>query len=780
MVFLRVPAHAASFSGLCLGLLVGLRAAPARATPPTPGYPEPVVQWGVQKGETCESVANALYGSARWAVLLQRYNHVACKADAPLREGLTLVMPEKPTTLPDARLRSMNPDVRTRPGGGSWAPAATGMPLFSNYNVNTLDEGRADVEFIDRTRVFLAPNTLVVIYGTASQTRVSKSAPAVVEVDSGEVKAALAALRGEPVEVDVKGGGHISAASRDTVVQRRGERTTVAVFQGKAGVTSGGTSVEVAENFGTRFVGVAPPAPPRPLPPAPVWAAGGSGSTVLVPPGDKGVYDAAWNPVPGAIQYRVEVERDREKPDGTFEREIVSRSEVPATTTAFHAEKLDLARYHLTVRAIDKEEYLGIAAERAFRFVEAKLESGPGEVTPREIDANPYGVLRLTPMKDVEMALDDGPFGPMVDILDLRRHAPHALRLRQRGSTEVEVVPIKYAPVKATLDVAPALVIHAQLGNVKGIDVGSRVHPSARVHLADGVRTVPLTAAPDGSLSGTVPIEAPLKSVRVDVVDDRGVVLGTTVYAVPAAPPEAPPPPAPPPEEPHLGPYAPLWQASTSADVLLFAPTPLDGAAVSVAMLHAAAGWAFQGQARASGAVGPLGLEAALRSDTTHGDAGDASGWLGARWRLIRFDRSLFELAPALRVGFPASSAGMPAQLEPAVALGGAAGRFTWIVDVGARIRLEADHSMTGVPVEQDFVVAGGTMDIGPWVRLNATLDTHFVLRDGGSKSGVGGAGVGVEAGGTVYGGLGLHLSPWSDPGVGPFTAQLALGFRGP
>ncbi len=29
-----------------------------------PRLPEPVVQWGVQKGETCDDIAKALYGSA--------------------------------------------------------------------------------------------------------------------------------------------------------------------------------------------------------------------------------------------------------------------------------------------------------------------------------------------------------------------------------------------------------------------------------------------------------------------------------------------------------------------------------------------------------------------------------------------------------------------------------------------------------------------------------------------------------------------------------------------
>jgi hypothetical protein len=795
------PARArrlASFTGLAglgfTGLLCVLDVRQAAAAPPTPGFPEAVVQWGVQKGETCEDIARALYGSVRYTPLLQRYNHIVCKAGAPLREGLTLVVPEKPTTLPDARLKSLNPDVRARPGGGGWTPAAPGMPLFSNYNVNTLDQGRADIEFIDRTRVVLAPNTLVVIYGTANQTRVSRTTPAAVEVDAGEVKAALSALRGDSVEVAVKGGGRVSAASRDTVVQRKGERTTVEVFDGKAGVTAGGKSVEVPKNFGTRFVGVSPPAPPRHLPPAPVWAAGGTGSTALAH-GSTGVIAAAWNPVPAALAYRVELSRDADFHD------LVSREEVPATITAFRGEKLPVGTYYLTVRAIDKEEYLGIAADtRTLRLIDAELESGEGTLTPGEVTANPYGVLRLAPAPETEMALDDGPFGPMPDTIDLRLRAPHELRVRRRGSTKVDVIPVHYTKVGASVEAKASatgrsLEIRAQLTGFEGVDVPVRVHPSARVHLPGGARAVALSRGPGGVFTGSLEMAGPLVGVRVDVVDDRGAVLGTSDFAPPAAP--APAPVAPGKVRfPVLGAYAPMWQISPSADVLWFAPTPLLGAAVSAGMVESQGRWTTEGQVRGSGTIGPVGLEASLRSTTTDGRTADASGWLGLRVRVLRIEgadvtrddgptlRSIgLEVAPSLRIGFPASETGMPAQIEPAVAVGGAvgtpAGLVTWVGDAGGRLRLQSDGSMAGVPTGQAFLLAGGTLDVRAWLRLNALLDAHLVVRDGGARNGVGGLGVGIEAGGAVYGGLSLHLAPWSDPGIGPFAGQLAIGFRG-
>ncbi|APR84381.1 Hypothetical protein A7982_09730 [Minicystis rosea] len=750
----------------------------AWAAPPTPGFPEPVVQWGVQKGETCDDIARALYGSAKWASLLQRYNHVACKSGVPLREGMTLILPEKPTTLPDAKLRSMNPDVRARRGGAAWAPASVGMPLFSNYNVNTLDQGRADVEFIDRTRVFLAPNTLVVIYGTASQTRVSKSPPAAVEVEAGEVKAGLAALRGGAVEVAIKGSGRVSAESRDTVVQRKGERTTVAVFDGKAGVSNAGKSVEVPKNHGTRFVGGAPPIPPRPLPPAPAWL--GSNDGVVLAPGGTGTLTATWNAVPAAVSYRFEIARDPEFHD------LVVREEVPATITAFRGEKIPIGTYYLAVRAIDKEEYLGVAAEtRVVRLVDARLDSGAGRLSSKEIEANPYGVLKLGSSPQLEMSIDEGPFGPIPDAVDLRRRAPHTLRIRALGAGEADTIAVHYtkvgASIEASLDAKPGapsrLDVRATLTGFEGVDVGSRVAPSGRARLPGGVRTFPLVAGPNGTFTGSLDLGGDVPdSLRLDVVDDRGAVLGTTDWS-PRGP-EKPASPNEPPRYPQIGAYAPVWLLSPSADVIASAPTPADGASVGVGMTRAHGGWTFQGQARASGSIGPVGVDAALRTDTTDGKTSDGAAWLGLRVRAFRIGASTFELAPALRVGFPISSSGAPARLEPSIAIGGVAGRFTWLADVGARVRLAQDEGLTGTPPAQGFIIAGGTMDVLRWLRINAALDAHLVARDGGTKNVLAGLGAGIEAGTWIYGGLGLHLAPWTDPELGPFTGQLTLGFR--
>lgn len=748
-------------------LLTGARAASAAG--PTAGFPEAVVQWGVQKGETCDDVAKALYGSPKYAPLVQRYNHVAC-GRAPLPEGLTLVLPSMPTTLPDAKMRSMNPDVRARPPGGGWNLAAPGMPLYSNYNVNTLDQGRADVEFIDRTRVFLAPNTLIVIYGTANQTRVSKTAPVAVEVEQGEVKAGLQALRGESVDIGIKGGGRIDAASRDTVIQRKGDRTTVAVFDGKAGVSAGGKTVEVPKNFGTRFVGQAPPAPPRPLPPAPRWAAGGTGPVALSA-GGQGKVTLSWVAEPVAVSYRVEVARDEGFHD------LVLREEAPKSVTSFRAEKLPIGTYYVAVRAIDKDEYLGIASEkRAVRIVDANLEGGA--VNEEGIEANPYGVLRFQPAPDVEMALDDGPFGPVLDTLDLTQRPARVVRMRRRGDGAAADIAIHYT--KITTDVSTSkepdgasLRLRVKLAGLDGIDVAGRVKPSARVHANEGIRAVALSAGPAGELTGVTPLLGVAAGARIDIVDARGVVIGSGAAAADEPVIVAPA------RYPVLGSYAPLWPASPSVDVLPFAPTAPDEAVASAAMVRSGGAWGVAGEARASGSIGPVSAEAALRSSASNTDGASATAWLGARFRALRIGTSQLELAPAFRVGLPASASGAPVQLEPGLALGGAAGRFTWLVDLGGRARLADDGGKSGAPKGQGFLLGGATFEPIRWLRLAASLDAHLTARDVDGLGFLGGLGLGVEAGGPIFGGVSLRLSPWNDPGYGAFMGQLAFGVRG-
>lgn len=748
----------------------------------TPGYPEPVVQWGVQKDETCEDVAKAVYGSAKHAALVLRYNRVDCTRGKKLKEGATLVLPASVTSLPTARLRSLNPDVKARPPGGAWGPAAAGQPLSSNSGVNTLETGRADIEFIDRTRVFLASNTLVIIHGTASQSVVAKTPPPSVEVQAGEVKAGLAALRGETVEIAVQGGGRVSAASRETLVERKGDRTTASVYDGSAKVTSGGATVSVPVNHGTRYVGKAAPSAPRPLPAAPAWDP--ATSQLVLASAEGGRIDAAWSAVKDAKAYRVEIARDE-----TF-RDLVAREEVPADVRTFRAEKMPLGRYFVAVRAIDKEEYLGVAAKRTIDVVQ--IDAG-AKLTPtdKEIPANPYGVLALATGAKMELAIDDGPFGPMPAHLDLVKRAPSRVRIRPSGSDAAHELTIRYTEVGATVAATIAgdentASVEVTFRGLEGIDIPGRVGPMLRFGAAPAVTQVPLVAK-DGRWIATVPAPAPGASLRLDVLDARGAILGTGSVSrpKPGESPSAPPPAADEPKVPAIGVTTEVWQPSPITGVAFWSPTARDAASAAVSAQIGAAGAGFRFQGLVTGSFDRFGVDALIRSPV----AGDVSGadethdegaWLGGRARVFRLGNAELEGGVSARVGFPVSSLGPAPRFEPSIALGGVLGSWSYLVNFGARVRLSDDGAE--VPLGQGFLLAGGTLSPLDWLRLGATIDAHLLGYETQDALFRGGLSLHAEAGTWLYGALSARVSPWEDDGSGfrdgELSAQLAIGLR--
>ena len=768
----------ASFAALGLSALPGVSLAqPKAGAASTPDFPEPIVQWGVQRGDTCESIAKILYGSAQHAALVRRYNRVTCGQGTPLAEGLTLVLPASVTTLPDARLRSLRPNVRVRPGGGSWSSAAPGTPLYTNYNVNTLDKARADIEFIDRTRIFLASNTLVVIYGTASRTRVSKTPPPVVELDAGEIKAGLAALRGGgTVDIALKGGGSVSASTRDAVVERKGERTTVAVFDGKASVTSGGKVVAVPEKFGTRFVGVTPPAPPRPLPPAPAWEAGGSGAVVLAS-ADGGLLTGSWKPEPSAVVYRFEIARD------PGFRDLVVREEVPASVRSMRAEKMPPGTYYLSVRAIDKEEYLGIASPpREVHVLAAKIEGG--SLGSGTIEANPYGVLSFEPNPGIEMAIDEGPFGPMPTSLDLLRRSPKVIRWRPKGGAGGEIaVPVEYkkavARIDATLEGSDVRARVAFEG-LEGVNVAERIGPVLRVHGPEGARAVPLTLsapAPDKPVTGEARFAFPgnVERARIDIIDRRGGVLGSTDVAVPAPPPPVVVPPPPPP--PRIGISAPLLTLAPGPSLLWWRPTPENAFAVGVAATGSKEQRAGDLSVRASGAQGSFGVNAAFGYAFAGNASEGSAAWLGGQARALRLEASALELGFGLRAGIPVAG-DEPVRLEPSLALGGAAGEVTWLGNAGARLRLSGDAGLSEVPQAQAFAMLGATFDLHAWIRTHAEIDGSLFFDEAAKTPGAAGVTVGIEVGRSFFGGASVRVSPHDQSGRRSASGQIAVGFR--
>lgn len=706
---------------LAVALLAAALAPRVALAQAPPGYPEAIVQWGVQRGDTCEGIASSVYGNAKRIDLVLRYNDVACTRGAPLREGLTLVLPAAATDIPTARIDSLSPAVRARPAGGAWASAARGQPLEKNANVNTMETGRAGIRFIDRTRIVLSENTLVVIYGTAAQTSVQRRKPAAVEVVEGEAKAALAALRGDKVaRVDVA-GGHVEARSSDTVVQRKGTRATVSVFDGAARVESAGRAVDVPRAFGTRFQEKQPPSPPRPLPPAPAFTSPAP-SLVLAGP-DGASWTASWAPVAKATRYRVELATDPSFDD------VVVREEVAAAVTSFRAEKFPPGAYHLRVRAIDDEDFLGMASDaRALRVL--AVAGAPAPVLEDGAIVVPAcAELQFLDPAGVEVAIGAGEFSPLPSRVETGLAKAGDLRLRTRPGEEV--------PFRLETRLPPiSLAATRQEG---GYRVGVALEPSSpalvrclalRARAVGGGRAeeVALVANPDGSLAGLLPWPDGASAERIEIVD----ALGRLVATEELRPPEPEPPPS---KEgarrPPMGAVVPPFSASPRTDLWWTAPLARPalaaggGVAVEGADAHAV------GRLLAQGAWGPVSLDASIRTpfEERFGDGREGElAWLGGRFGTYAGDGG-FAMGTYLRFGIPVlDDARLRADLG--LAFGDATPAWSWLVNVGARPRF-GSYVATSADVVDPYVLGGPTWTPTEGLRLFVVGGFQAIFAEG-------------------------------------------------
>jgi hypothetical protein len=781
---------------------VTLTASVAEAAEPTAGFQEPVIQWVVQKGETCASIATSAYGSARHTGLLGRYSRVRCGGELP--EGLTLVIPASATALPDARVKSLNPAVKAKPAGGAFSPIAPGAPLQGGASVQTESTGRADIEFLDRTRIFLADNTLVVIHGTAARTSVKKNVPPVVELESGEVKMGLAALRGEAVELGVTGGARVSATSKDAVVEKKGQRTTVAVFDGSASFANGGKSVSIPKNYGARAEGAKPPEPPRPLPPAPTWSGTATGQAgfpeIALTLTAKGPDVAlGWEAVPKAKAYRIEIARDAGFGD------LIVRTEVPAATRTLRAEGLPPGAYWIAVRAIDDQEFLGVAAVRSHLVVGVTPKVGPATLDDAggTLTVAPFTVLEFPPPEGaaatakLSISLDKGAASPIVAEVPLGRLAPHELTLSAEGGlTRSLAVAVERPSAEASLvyEAAPAgsgtagqWRLSGKLSGVSAADAAAFVKPVAKVTpraTATGAAspiTVPLRLEGTsfvGSLGGD---PEQWTHATVEIVDGTGASLARLdAQGGPAAP--SPPTPSAV-EMPLLGVTAPLLSVSPDVAGTWTSPTLPRAGAISGAAAFPDGGGVVAGTARATGTIGVVGLEASIRSRGTRAAFVDEGAWFGVRARVFRKGLAQFELAPVFRVSVPTTVTGPIARFEPALALGGLAGKVSWVGQLGGRFRGSESGAGARLPVPsaQGFGNLGAAYHASPLLRAYGAVDlqVHPNVRQADPDTIVlrGGLTAGLELGHHFFGGAGARVTPWT-AGTGPVEAQLTLGIR--
>jgi hypothetical protein len=175
------------------------------------------------------------------------------------------------------------------------------------------------------------------------------------------------------------------------------------------------------------------------LPPAPAWE--GATAPLVLATHEGGSIRAEWAAVKDAKSYRVEIARD-----DTF-RDLIAREEVGAAVRSFRADKMSPGRYFVAVRAIDTDEYLGVAAKRTVDVVELDIGVKNAVFTGSEVVANPYAAIAFKTGFKTELAIDDGPFGPIPAVLDLTKRAPAKMRFRPQGAEAPYDVTVRYTEV---------------------------------------------------------------------------------------------------------------------------------------------------------------------------------------------------------------------------------------------------------------------------------------------------------------------------------------------
>ncbi len=704
----------------------------------TEGYPEKVIQWMVEEGETCADIAEALYGDARHAYLLSRYNDVRC--DVALPNELILVVPYAVAEVPVARLNASTPTVRARAPKSTWQTARDGMALDDGYAVNTLEDASADILFRDRSRILLQEQTLVIIYGTAASSQATAGEDLSVELNEGELRAGIAALRGRGVEVETTGGGKVIAQSDDTVLRRKQDRTTVSVFDGQATVENAGQVVKVQTNFGSAFQVSKPPSKPRPLPPAPVWQ--GEAPTPIRLVRGSGQLELSWSEVPLAVGYRIEVALDAD-----FTR-VVVRQEVPSDVRSLRAENLPPDSYFVRVRAVDKDDFLGIASQTSsLTFVGIDVELGRLEGTGAVI--SPYGAVGLGAMPGVEYSLDGKEYRGLPAAIDLRTRRPDRIWLRRAPDGAAVEIPIEYERPRLELSavrVGASLEIRLQGEGLAAL--AERAGFGFSVHQQEQVQRLAPRTRDATTLTARAVVDED-RPTEVRLVDASQATLGDVqLPGLDAAPAAVLVVPA------LIGPRAAVVSGNRELSFDWWTPQGPSGLVGSVIAATDSEGGQLSAIGRARIADTTLSLR--ISSNTLGQDIpsdGSLFGHVGHEWALSPAMRG------ALRAGLvmPAASASPPPRASVGAALGASAGRsLSWLANLDARAGLSGDTD--GLSAWQLRAGGGATYEFVELVRASLLLDAYWL-----ESRARGATQANIEFGRDFAASAGVRWSPWGD-----------------
>ena len=266
-----------------------------------------------------------------------------------------------------------------KPAALQWDPALLKMPLRALFKVRTVGPSSAgEVTFKAGNRLYLGPEGLLVVYGREAQARRQKRAVRDISLEEGSLFAKLAARERAPLKVATP-AANMRVDSKKTRIEhsRAKARSTVSVYEGRAGVRAQGKRVQVDEGYGTRVKVGEPPETPRRLLKPPKWTSrgplrgvGGTLELAFLAPDAERVVIELFSPSDTAMERPLRI--------------------IKARGPRVALKALEPGAYRLRVTAVDERGVVGLPSDPIDAVVRPALK-GPGGL----IVAAKDGLLKL-------------------------------------------------------------------------------------------------------------------------------------------------------------------------------------------------------------------------------------------------------------------------------------------------------------------------------------------------------------------------------------------------
>jgi hypothetical protein len=289
-------------------LLLTVFAASAQTTEqPPPRAGDTVAYYIVRPGDTLIGITNHYLGSSSlWTENFRLNPQIRdpkhLKPGSRIRVIVSRQLPKR-----NALVDRVAQRVDAKPDPEPWTAAHQGDLLKENDGVRTYEKSSADLKFDDGSHLTMTENSLLFL----KEMRAAQRGPTseTIEIIDGQADLSIRPRKKATAQLNVVIGStsikHNASGNRPVSTRSRkasDSKAQVMVYGGSSTVSSAGKNVDVAAGMGTQVEqGKAPEAPQKLL----------AAPAMIEPAAETAFHSSfAWNSVPGAAAYTIEVFRD--------------------------------------------------------------------------------------------------------------------------------------------------------------------------------------------------------------------------------------------------------------------------------------------------------------------------------------------------------------------------------------------------------------------------------------------------------------------------------------